>query len=52
MSRRVLLGKAGTDYGLFISKLGVDVINDSGTLCDKDLITRLGSERSSTYKLN
>ena len=38
MSRRVLLGKAGSDYGLFISKLGVDVINDSGTLCDKDLM--------------
>jgi hypothetical protein len=38
MSRRVLLGKAGTDYGLFISKIGVDVVNDSGTLCDKDLM--------------
>jgi len=38
MSRRVLLGKAGSDYGLFISKLGVDVINDSGTLCNKDLL--------------
>jgi len=38
MSRRVLIGKAGSDYGLFISKLGVDVINDSGTLCNKDLL--------------
>ena len=38
MSRRVLLGKAGTDYGLIISKIGVDVVNDSGTLCDKDLM--------------
>ena len=38
MSRRVLLGKAGSDYGLFISKIGVDVVNDSGTLCDKDLM--------------
>ena len=28
MSRRVLLGKAGSDYGLFISKLGVDVVDD------------------------
>ena len=32
MTRRVLLGKGGSDYGLFISKIGVDVINDSGTL--------------------
>ena len=38
MSRRILLGKAGSDYGLFISKLGVDVVNDSGTLCNKDLL--------------
>ena len=38
VSRRVLLGKAGSDYGLFISKIGVDVVNDSGTLCDKDLM--------------
>ena len=38
MSRRVLLGKAGSDYGLFISKIGVDVVNDSGTLCNKDLL--------------
>jgi hypothetical protein len=38
MSRRVLLGKAGSDYGLFISKIGVDVVNDSGTLCNKDFM--------------
>lgn len=38
MSRRVLLGKAGSDYGLFISKLGVDVLNDAGTLCHEDLM--------------
>jgi len=38
MSRRVLLGKAGSDYGLFISKIGVDVVNDSGTLCNNDLM--------------
>ena len=38
MSRRILLGKAGSDYGLFISKIGVDVVNDSGTLCNKDLL--------------
>ena len=38
MSRRVLLGKAGSEYGLFISKPGVNVINDSGTLANKDLL--------------
>ena len=38
MARRLVLGKAGSDYGLFISKIGVDVVNDSGTLCDKDLM--------------
>jgi hypothetical protein len=38
MSRRVLLGKAGSDYGLFISKLGVDVTDGSGNLCNKDLL--------------
>ena len=38
VSRRVLLGKASSDYGLFISKIGVDVVNDSGTLCDKDFM--------------
>jgi hypothetical protein len=38
MSRRVLLGKAGSDYGLFVSKLGVDVTDGSGNLCNKDLL--------------
>lgn len=38
MSRRVLLGKGGSDHGLFISKIGVDVVDDSGNLCDKDLM--------------
>ena len=32
MARRVVLGKAGSDYGLFVSKSGTDVINDSGVL--------------------
>ena len=32
MARRLVLGKAGSDYGLFVSKAGTDVINDSGTL--------------------
>ena len=38
MSRRVLLGKGGSDYGLFISKIGVDVVDDSGNLCNKDFM--------------
>ena len=38
MSRRVLLGKGGSDYGLFVSKLGVDVADGSGNLCNKDLL--------------
>jgi hypothetical protein len=38
MARRVLLGKAGSDYGLFISKIGVDVVDTSGNLCNKDLM--------------
>ena len=38
MSRRVLLGKGGSDYGLFISKIGVDVVDNSGNLCNKDLM--------------
>ena len=36
MARRLLLGKAGSDYGLFVSKSGTDVINDSGTLANGD----------------
>jgi len=32
MARRLVLGKAGSDYGLFVSKSGTDVINDSGVL--------------------
>ena len=38
VSRRVLLGKGGSDYGLFISKIGVDVVDDSGNLCNKDFM--------------
>ena len=38
MSRRVLVGKGGSDYGLFISKIGVDVVDDSGNLCNNDLM--------------
>ena len=38
MSRRVLLGKGGSDYGLFISKIGVDVVDNSGNLCNNDLM--------------
>jgi len=36
MARRLVLGKAGSDYGLFVSKSGTDVVNDSGTLTDGD----------------
>lgn len=36
MARRLLLGKAGSDYGLFVSKSGTDVVNDSGTLTNGD----------------
>ena len=36
MTRRLVLGKAGSDYGLFVSKAGTDVINDSGTLTNGD----------------
>jgi len=36
MARRVLLGKAGSDYGLFVSKPGTNVINDSGTLTSSE----------------
>ena len=36
MTRRLVLGKAGSDYGLFASKAGTDVINDSGTLTNGD----------------
>jgi len=38
VSRRVLLGKGGSDYGLFISKIGVDVVDNSGNLCNKDFM--------------
>ena len=36
MARRLVLGKAGSDYGLFVSKSGTDVVNDSGTLTNGD----------------
>src|SRR6056300_1021926 len=48
MSRRVLLGKAGSDYGLFISKLGVDVTDGLGNLCNKDLLIFDSRERGFT----
>ena len=39
MSRRVLLGKLdSSNHGLVISKPGVDVVNTSGTLANKDLL--------------
>ena len=36
MARRILLGKTGSDYGLFVSKGGIDVINDSGALTSSE----------------
>ena len=36
MPRRVLLGKAGSDYGLFVSKAGTNVINNSGALTSSE----------------
>ena len=36
MARRLVLGKAGSDYGLFVSKSGTDVVNDSGALTSGD----------------
>ena len=38
MSRRVLLGKAGSDYGLFVSKDDTDVMNDDGTLSSGSIL--------------
>ena len=32
MAKRILLGKAGSDYGLFVSKTGTDVVNNSNVL--------------------
>ena len=32
MAKRILLGKAGSDYGLFVSKTGTDVVNASNVL--------------------
>lgn len=40
MSRRVMLGKLGStnDYGLVISKPGVNVVDTSGNVADTDLL--------------
>ena len=48
MSRRVLLGKGSSDYGLFVSKLGVDVTDSSGNLCNKDLLIFDSREKGHT----
>ena len=40
MAKRVLLGKKGSDYGLFISKPGVDVTT---TTSPKDLLFNSGA---------
>lgn len=36
MARRVLLGKAGSNHGFFVSKSGTDVISDAGVLAAGD----------------
>ena len=38
MARRILLGKAGSDYGLFVSKENSDVLSDAGGLSDGSLL--------------
>ena len=39
MSKRVLLGKIDSNnHGLLISKVGVDVVNGSGVIANKDLL--------------
>ena len=38
MARRILLGKAGSDYGLFVSKENSDVLSDAGSLSDGSLL--------------
>ena len=52
MSRRVLVGKGGSDYGLFISKIGVDVVDDSGNLCNKDLMIFDSREKGYTQVID
>ena len=36
MARRILLGKAGSTQGFFVSKSGTDVISNTGVLADGD----------------
>ena len=36
MAKRILLGKAGSDYGLFVSKAGIDVVNNSNVLTSSE----------------
>jgi hypothetical protein len=52
MSRRVLVGKGGSDYGLFISKIGVDVVDDSGNLCNNDLMIFDSREKGYTQVID
>ena len=52
MSKRILLGKAGSDYGLFISKLGVDVVDGSNNLCNKDLLIFDSREKGYTQVID
>ena len=36
MAKRILLGKASSDYGLFVSKAGTDVVNNSNVLTSSE----------------
>ena len=38
MARRILLGKAGSDYGLFVSKENSDVLSATGDLSSGSLL--------------
>jgi hypothetical protein len=42
MTRRIILGQRGSDYGLWVSRAGVDVIGASGADLLFDMSTRRG----------
>jgi hypothetical protein len=42
VARRIIFGQRGSDYGLWVSKVGVDVLRASGTDLLFDMSTRRG----------
>jgi hypothetical protein len=42
MARRIILGQRGSDFGLWVSRAGVDVLGASGTDLLFDMSTRRG----------